>query len=131
MGTYKKIDISDLPAELSEEAAKGIIDWRIASKKGISQRIFNNAISVGIQCVTMKYYPNIDDVFLRWEESGWTGIKYVLKEAEREAAQNFSLRDSPIQARLHDTSWAPRSTRDIGIEEELNDRSWAVGVTQQ
>ena len=113
---YKSIDVTfALSAGCSLDAAKGVIDWRIKSKKGVSQRVFDSAVNTAVECVNSTPYDCIDDVFLRWEESGWSGIKYVLVEARKMEAQA----EEEGQKRLS------RPTRESSLHHDLTDRSWA------
>ena len=103
---YKKIDISKAAFYfVSEDCAKALVDWRIDTKKGITQRIFDNSLKKAVQC--MSYGVEAEEALDRWMESGWTGMKYVLMEYQRERAESGA-----------------RSTRDISVMDDLNDRSW-------
>lgn len=105
---YKKIDISQCSLYfVSEECAKAFIDWRIQTKKGITPRIFNNTLKQAVECV--QYGLSAEDAMDRLMETGWTGMKWVLAEAKREAAEQSQ----------------GRSTRDRPLAEDLTDRSWA------
>lgn len=101
---YKKIDISAAEFYLvSEECAKAVIDWRLATKKGINQRIFDNALGKAQECV--EYGLTQEEALDRWMESNWTGMKWVLAEAKRDCVEG--------------------STKKTSISEDLTNRGWA------
>lgn len=105
---YKKIDISQCGLYfVSEECAQAFIEWRIQTKKGITQRIFDNTLKQAVVC--SQHGLSAEDAIDRVMESGWSGMKYVLAEAKREAAEQSQ----------------GRSTRDRPLAEDLTDRSWA------
>ena len=100
---YKKIDISKAALYfVSEDCAKALVDWRIDTKKGITQRIFDNSLKKAVQC--MSYGVEAEEALDRWMESGWTGMKYVLMEYQRERTET-GTRGSSIMDDLNDTSW--------------------------
>lgn len=103
---YKKIDISQSHLyQVSTVCAKAVIDWRLDTKKGMSQRVFDNALKQALECSLYGMEP--DEALDRWQESNWTGMKWVLAEAKRESEM----------AR-------PLSTRQTTLEEDLTDKSW-------
>ena len=121
---YKKIDISEVKFYLvSEECAKAVIDWRIKVKKGINQRIFDNALKKAQECTA--FGLSQEEALDRWMESGWTGMKWVLEEAKRGFAEasGGSTRKASLDNDLHDRSWADKPVND-GMD---NDKSWAEG----
>ena len=104
---YKAIDISQSSMYfVSEECAKAVIDWRIQIKKGITQRIFDNALKQAAECAM--YGITAEDALDRWMESGWTGMKWVLAEVKRERNESSSptIRSRSIMDDVVDTSWA-------------------------
>lgn len=104
---YKKIDISQSPLYfVSPECAQAFIDWRISTKKGISQRIFDNTLKTAQKCHIYGLEPEaaIDRIM----EAGWSGMKYVLAEAKRDSEQQDQ-----------------QSTRQTTLQEDLTNRDWA------
>ena len=80
---YKSIDISQCHDYLvDEDCAKAVIDWRLQTKKGMTQRIFDNAMKQAEECSLYGMEP--EEALDRWMESGWTGMKWVLSEAKSE-----------------------------------------------
>jgi len=110
-----KLDISQAKFYgCSDEAVLELIEWRKSIKKPMTQGVLNNALKVAFECLDWGY-DSIEDVFIRWQESGWTGIKFVKKEAMREFCEKV---DNEAKAEA-------RSTRDLTLKEELENRSWS------
>ena len=120
---YRDVDISQIALfDCSEEVAKAVVDWRLDGiKKGCSDLVFNRALKTAIKCVQTGEFDCVNDVLIRWMESGWTGIKYVLQEAQRAQiqTQQMSIQVRQVQAQLD-------STRNMSPHDELGDRSWAL-----
>lgn len=111
---YKKIDISQAHFyQVDDDCAKALIDWRIESKKGINQRVFDNALKKAQECA--QYGLTQEEAIDRWMESGWTGMKWVLEEAKRDAVSTSqsSTRSSSILHDVHNTDWAATPLRAV------------------
>ena len=106
---HKNIDISQCHSYLiSEDCAIAVIDWRIQTKKGITQRIFDNALKQAVSC--LNYGMTAEEALDRWMESGWTGMKWVIEEAKRSAHQEVETRKTSLEHDLTDLSWTNNAT---------------------
>lgn len=106
---YRDIDLTHIELyHVYEDCAKAVIDWRAKIKKPMNQRVFDNALKQAAECSL--YDMTAEEALDRWMESGWTGMKWVLKEAktehEQQSRRNLSTRDRPLAQDLMDTSWA-------------------------
>ena len=109
---YKDIDLSQIDLyHVSEDCAKALIDWRAKIKKPMNQRVFDNALKQACECSL--YDMTAEEALDRWMESGWTGMKWVVKEAKAQhqetisqTATHGSTRQRTLKADLTDTTWA-------------------------
>ena len=102
---YKKINLKKAKLNNIEESlAKELIDWRASIKRPMTQRVFDTAIKQAIEC--QQYGATIEEALVRWRESGWTGMKWVLAEYERESKESKSTRSRSIKTDLNDRGWA-------------------------
>ena len=109
---YRDIDIDQALYQflIEKETVEAVIDWRMSLpvKVSKSQLVFNRAFRMARECVDTGEYDTPDDALIRWMESGWTGMCYVLKEAQKLAEDGRrSTRDMTIKEEFsHD--WAPK-----------------------
>lgn len=116
---YKKIDLAECCFyNVSEDCAKGFIDWRIEIKKPLTNRAFKLAMIEAVRCGQLGLTPDESlDKTVLW---GWQAPNYSY--TARKIAEEFSAIEVAF---LADKNKLNRSTRDVPILEQLNDRSWA------
>jgi hypothetical protein len=110
---YKKIDISQAVFfNVSEDAAKELIDHRLNLKKPLTQRAFERALKKAFECESLGVTP--DEAIEITVDNGWQGVtpEYIAAGQSRK-----------IQAARESAS--TNSTRDLTLIESLTDRSWA------
>lgn len=123
---YKKIDISQAASFfVSEDCAKALVDFRVGIKKPMNQRIFDNALKQAAECSLLGM--TAEAALDRWMESGWTGMKWVLKEAQTDHDERMKQRTSLLDD-LTDRTWANKpnqTTRERSLGQDLHDTTWA------
>lgn len=123
---YKKIDLSAIAfSNVSDDAAIGFIDWRIALKKPLTQRAFNLAVKEAVKCSALGLTP--DEVLDKTQLWGWQApnYAYTVSKLQSEIEATVKAYAQSYQQKLCDSTGKPKHTRDITIIENLNDRSWA------
>ena len=123
---YKNIDLSELPFyNVSEDAAKSFIDWRVSLKKPLTQRAFNMCLKEAVLCGQLGLSP--DDALDKTQLWGWQApnYAYAANKLKNEFEANVAVYAQTYTQKLCDNTGKPRSTRDVSLIEGLTDRSWA------
>lgn len=118
---YKKIDISEsVFYNVSEDAAKELIDWRASTKMPLTQRAFKRALQEAQKCEQLDICP--DDAIALCIDKGWRGVVYEYVASEqRKRAEALSYETSG-----RNTARPNRSERaDADLWEYLNGASGA------
>lgn len=84
---YKKIDISEAALfNVSEDAAKELIEHRINKKSPFTQRAFVRALKQATKCTELGLTP--DEAIEMTIDKGWSGVTFTYIKNEIERQQN-------------------------------------------
>ena len=120
MKTHKKINISSIDPQISEEMAIAFIDHRakMGKKRELTQRAFDKQMKNALEAYRINITPN-ELIEYTVDETSWEAIN--IEWAFKGMLSKGLIRPAgPANVK-------PRSTRDIPIDEQINDRSWAEG----
>ena len=116
-----KIDYTCLDIEIELEAAQSYVEHRINKGKPLTQRAFNQAMSMALRAHEIMMTPT---ELIDWTVSkGWDGINlsYAKNALSRETMAEFEATVLPKNvARIGN-----QRTRDVPIATMLNDDSWS------
>lgn len=119
---YKNIDLSELPFyNVSEDAAKSFIDWRVSLKKPMTQRAFNLCLKEAVLCGQLGLTP--DEVLDKTQLWGWQAPNYAY--AVNKMKGEFDALSVVATQRLCDSTGNPKPSRETNLLDDLTDRSWA------
>lgn len=119
---YKNIDLSELPFyNVSEDAAKSFIDWRVSLKKPLTQRAFNMCLKEAVLCGQLGLSP--DDALDKTQIWGWQAPNYAY--ALNKMQTEFNALAVVSTQRLCDRTGNKDDTRARTLEHDLTDRDWA------
>lgn len=120
---YKNIDLSELPFyNVSEDAAKSFIDWRVSLKKPLTQRAFNMCLKEAVLCGQLGLSP--DDALDKTQIWGWQAPNYAYALNKMQTEFN-ALAVTSTQRLCDRTGHNPNDTRTRSLEFDLSDRDWA------
>lgn len=120
---YKNIDLSELPFyNVSEDAAKSFIDWRVSLKKPMTQRAFNMCLKEAVLCGQLGLTP--DEALDKTQLWGWQAPNYAYALNKMQNEFNVLAVVSVQNQRLCDKT-GNEKTHTRTLEQDLRDTSWA------
>lgn len=120
---YKKIDLIDIALyNVSDDAAKAFIDWRISLKKPLTQRAFALCLKEAVLCGQLGLTP--DDALDKTMLWGWLAPNYAYTMNKMQNEFN-TLAVVSTQASIKQIKNDSTLTKNTTLLDDLGDRGWA------